>query len=65
MPHASALRVGVCVMRKRLNRFCGRAHLHFLTLSCEEEAGLVTIDSAGGQNYGDNGTKTPTRKPGV
>jgi putative transposase len=34
VPHASVLRVGVCVMPKGLHRYYGRGHLHFLTFSC-------------------------------
>jgi hypothetical protein len=53
-------------MQKGLNRYCGRGHLHFLTLNCEGEARLVTIDSADGQNPGDNRPKphAQTRRVG-
>jgi len=63
VPHASVLRVGICVMRKRLNRYCGRGHLHFLAFRYQGEAGQVIIDSVGGQNPGDNRPKLPHANP--
>ncbi len=41
MPHASVLRVGVCIMPKGLKRYYGDGHLHFLTFSCYRRLPLL------------------------
>ena len=41
MPHASVLRVGVCVMPKSLKRYYGRGHPHLLTFSCYRRLPLL------------------------
>ena len=41
VPHASVLRVGVCIMPKGLQRYYGHGHLHFLTFSCYRRLPLL------------------------
>jgi putative transposase len=46
VPHASVLRVGVCVMPKSLKRYYGRGDLHFLTFSCYRRLPLLSTTRA-------------------
>ncbi len=46
VPHASGLRVGVCIMPEGLKRYYGRGHLHFLTFSCYRRLPLLNTTRA-------------------
>src|SRR6267154_3902864 len=47
VPHASGLRVGVCLMPEGLKRYYGRGHLHFLTFSCYRRLPLLNTTAGG------------------